>query len=417
MKRVWVDLTTSHQDVGRTAHGTLRVERGIVGALAERGDPRIGFVVFEQKLGRFQALSAHEAARIATTPARPARDRELVPVWKRRIWGMETRLRRLLSPSPPMKCPGPGEEVPFRPGETILFIGEHNRHNFAHLAELKQTQRLALVFLFYDLLRVLEDDDPRLRHGPPNSLPATDFMVREATLFLSISRFSAEILQNHLVRRGAPPRPIVPIRLSGHPPVTSAHAEPVPDLRPGGFVLSVGDVVHRKNHRLLVRVWAALIAKGLAVPILVIVGRSDLEGNALVRSVRLDPGLCSLVRFLPNVNDAALLWLYRSCRYTVFPSLLEGFGLPVAESLSQGKACLASSAAAIPEAGQGAATTLDPTDAAAWEAAVIRLNDDAALAEEEARVARLFHPVTWADAAEEIVSILTHHGHLNGEPA
>jgi glycosyltransferase involved in cell wall biosynthesis len=188
----------------------------------------------------------------------------------------------------------------------------------------------------------------------------------------------------------------------------------MPDLLPGGFVLSVGDVVHRKNHRLFVQVWAALAASGAFVPTLVIVGRIDLEGNALVRSVGQHPRLRSLIRFMPNANDAALLCLYRNCRYTAFPSLLEGFGLPVADSLSHEKVCLASSAASIPDAGQGAAITLDPADASAWEAEAIRLNDNTALAEEEARVVRLFRPVTWSDSAEEIGSALTRHGHLSG---
>ena len=70
------------------------------------------------------------------------------------------------------------------------------------MAELKKTKQLAFVFLFYDLLTVLEDDDPRLRLGPPDGLPQTNFMVREATLFPAISQFSAGILQSHLLPGG-----------------------------------------------------------------------------------------------------------------------------------------------------------------------------------------------------------------------
>ncbi len=417
MRKCWVDLTTSHQDIGRTAHGTLRVERGIVGALAALGDPRIGFVVFDPKMRRFQAISAQAAWRIVTAPTVPDRDRELASVWTRRLWGLQARLRRFWPSAYPAHLPEAGMEEPFSSGDTVFFPGEHGRHDFAHLAELKKTANLAFVFLFYDLLTVLEDHDPRLRLGPPDALPQTDFMVREATLFLSISRFSADILQSHLIRRGAPLRPIEPIRLAGHRIAVSDPASPVPDLVPGGFVLSVGDVVHRKNHKLLVQVWSELVASGGFVPTLVLVGRIDLEGNALVRTIWQDPRLRGSIRFMPNVNDAALLWLYRNCRYTVFPSLQEGFGLPVAESLSHGKVCLASGASAIPEAGQGGAITLDPTDPTAWTTEIIRLNDDTALGEEEVRAARLFRPVTWFDTAEEIIAILTRHGHLSDPPA
>ena len=396
-----MDLTTSYQDQGRPAHGTLRVERGIIAALAERRNPAIGFVAFER--GAFKALSADEAWRIATAPTRPERERELATVWKRRAWAMQGRIRRRLTWRRPAPPAAPRE--PFGPDEILFLPGEHDRHDFAHLAELKQRTRLALTFLFYDLLSVLADDDPRLLQADPTGLPQSEFIAREAALVLTISRFSAGELRGFLGRRASSSPPVVPIRLAGRLP-SAARAAPVPGLAPGRFVLSVGDVVHRKNHALLVQVWASLAAKSVALPTLVIVGRIDLEGNGLVRSVKRDKVLRETVRFMPNVDDGALLWLYQHCRYTVFPSLLEGFGLPVAESLSHGKVCLASSAAAIPEAGQGAALTLSPADAAAWATEVARLNDDSALATEAARVARLFRPITWSDTASDILEAI-----------
>jgi hypothetical protein len=132
MKQLWVDLTTSYQGVGRTAHGTLRVERALVGALAERGDPRIGFVAFNQAMGRFRILPAHEASRIVTAPTPPEPDREPVSIWRRRIWGMKARLRRWQSPAPPAKRPESNGEEPFSPEDTVLFSGEHSRQDFGY---------------------------------------------------------------------------------------------------------------------------------------------------------------------------------------------------------------------------------------------------------------------------------------------
>jgi glycosyltransferase involved in cell wall biosynthesis len=110
---------------------------------------------------------------------------------------------------------------------------------------------------------------------------------------------------------------------------------------------------------------------------------------------------------LANADDAELRWLYENCRFTVFASHAEGFGLPVAESLARGKACLASNAMSIPEAGQGLAIHLDPTDAAAWRAAAQRLiDDDAELAAREAAVRAQFRVWTWTDTADDALAAL-----------
>jgi glycosyltransferase involved in cell wall biosynthesis len=401
--RLWVDITTSVEDIGRIPHGTLRVERGIAAAMTELNDGCIGFVAFDRREGRFFELSRQVADEIVTASTEPERTRELAGVWKRRAWAMQGRATRLFSFSalarPAVSVPA---DVPFADGDTLLLPSEHDRHDFACLTRLKRTRHLKLAFVFYDLLRVLNDDDPKLAALDPTGLPQTEFMVREADLLLPISHYSARILREHLRRRGASSVPVEPIRLAADMLPAANPPEPIAGLVPGGFVLSVGDVVHRKNHKLLVQVWSTLIANGIPVPTLAIVGRIDMEGNAIVRSVRRDPRLSDIVRFLPNVSDAALLWLYRNCRYTVFPSLLEGFGLPVAESLRYGKVCLASSNAAIPEAGQGAAVSLDPLNADAWAAEVARLNDPAALAAAERRISESFRTVTWSDTVADI---------------
>ena len=128
-----------------------------------------------------------------------------------------------------------------------------------------------------------------------------------------------------------PAPPIVTVRLANRL-LRSGSSRAVYGLTAGAFVLSVGDVVLRKNHALLVRVWRLLDRRGVQLPKLVIAGRNDPEGADLVGSVRADPDWRDRILFLANVDDEALGWLYARARFTVFPSFLEGFGLPVAES-------------------------------------------------------------------------------------
>jgi glycosyltransferase involved in cell wall biosynthesis len=59
------------------------------------------------------------------------------------------------------------------------------------------------------------------------------------------------------------------------------------------------------------------------------------------------------VRWLRHVDDETLLRAYRDCRFTVYPSLMEGFGLPIAESLAHGKPCVCGGNGALGEVARG----------------------------------------------------------------
>jgi hypothetical protein len=108
------------------------------------------------------------------------------------------------------------------------------------------------------------------------------------------------------------------------------------------------------------------------------------------------------IRVLHDLTDAELATLYRGCLFTLFPSFVEGWGLPVGESLSYGKPCIASDASAIPEVGGALVDYLDPHNLRSGVAAVRRfLQDRPALAARQAEIERDFRPRGWAAVGEE----------------
>ena len=163
--------------------------------------------------------------------------------------------------------------------------------------------------------------------------------ARRADLVLTSTRAEADRIAR--VRPGLSGK-VVPVGLSVPESFRDRRpADPGLGLEPGGFLLCVGRLNVRKNVGRLV---AAVLAGGLvtAERPLVVVGEPD--GKA----AGLPPG-DARVRFLGGVDDGALAWLYENCRLFVFPSLDEGFGLPVVEAALAGAPMLLSDIPAFRE--------------------------------------------------------------------
>ena len=127
----------------------------------------------------------------------------------------------------------------------------------------------------------------------------------------------------------------------------------------------------------------------------------------LMQQLRNTNFLDGRILLVSHPNDAELAALYRGCLFTVFPSLYEGWGLPVTESLTFGKPCVISNATSLPEAGGRLARYFDPENIA--EATrVIRetIEDRAALAAWEQRIASEFSPVAWDVSAQALIGAL-----------
>jgi glycosyltransferase involved in cell wall biosynthesis len=145
------------------------------------------------------------------------------------------------------------------------------------------------------------------------------------------------------------------------------------DLTPDGFWLAVGTIEPRKNYRLLLDVYAQLIARlpGHVSP-LCIAGQPGWVESSLAPRIR-QLGLDDHVRCLGFVEDTELAALYRGCFAFVYPSLYEGFGLPVVEALACGAAVVAMRSTSLPEVVGGAGMLVAPGSPAAFLAAMKQL--------------------------------------------
>ena len=176
---------------------------------------------------------------------------------------------------------------------------------------------------------------------------------------------------------------------------------PLPQEISGPFVLHVGDLHERRN---LATVMDAVIGArrpfgGAAAVSLVLAGVDRGVGDGLC-AIAAGAGVPEAVVRLGPVSEDLLLALYRCATALVYPSLYEGFGLPVLEAMACGTPVIASRAASIPEVLGDAGFLLDPHDAGAWTAAIVNVvNDDDRRAQMRSKGLARASEFSWARTA------------------
>ncbi|MBI4806404.1 MAG: glycosyltransferase family 4 protein [Desulfovibrio sp.] len=167
-------------------------------------------------------------------------------------------------------------------------------------------------------------------------------------------------------------------------------------VTPGEYWLCVGTIEPRKNQKALFEALAALPGKRQ----LVLAGGRGWLMDDMARMVS-ELGVASRVKLTGYVDDEELAWLYANCLGFVYPSLFEGFGLPVLEAMSLGAPVITSNVSSLPEVAGDAAILVDPLDTGAIAAAMARLEGDGSLRASlrEAGLARAAS-FSWESAAQ-----------------
>jgi glycosyltransferase involved in cell wall biosynthesis len=171
---------------------------------------------------------------------------------------------------------------------------------------------------------------------------------------------------------------------------------------PEPYILSVGDLVPRKNQVRLLKAFEELLRFYPDLPHhLVLVGKDGWYGSR-VRKAAERSGLANRIHFTGFVSDEELMRFYGGCDFFVFPSLYEGFGLPILEAMASGRAVACSDGSAMPEVADSSALLFNPESV---EEMTLAMRDLALDPELRARVARLgaqhASAYSWRNAAEK----------------
>jgi glycosyltransferase involved in cell wall biosynthesis len=149
-------------------------------------------------------------------------------------------------------------------------------------------------------------------------------------------------------------------------------------LTPRGYFLFFGALEPKKN---IGRLLEAYLSAGTATPLVIVGGKGwKSEGELGLLQLRGEPaGDGPRIRRIDYLPFGTLQRLIRGARAVLFPSLSEGFGLPVAEAMALGTATLTSTEASLPEIAGDAAVLVDPYDVQAIAQGIRRLDQDAEL--------------------------------------
>jgi glycosyltransferase involved in cell wall biosynthesis len=175
-------------------------------------------------------------------------------------------------------------------------------------------------------------------------------------------------------------------------------------LRPNHFVLFVSTIEPRKGHALVWKVWRRLMAEGVPQAEdfkLVFVGRIGWMVDDLLSEMRTDLQVAGRVLLIQEADDDLLAILYRHAAFCVYPSMYEGYGLPLLEAFSHGKGVLASTGGALPELAQELSPCIDPTDVQAWYEVMKKWIQTPEVRDSyEREIKKRFRHSTWSEVAE-----------------
>ena len=291
----------------------------------------------------------------------------------------------------------------FTSGDVLISLGlDWDYPYYKKFYSLRVLQGVKVVTCCYDLIPVLY---PQYCVNDVASLFTSYFLdvADGSDLVLCISQQSQKDLNGMLDQTGGakPETHVFPLGDNVPLKATEEVSAAVMEICQKPFILFVSSIERRKNHEVLYRAYHLLCAQGKyeKLPRLIFVGMQGWGVNELMKDIELDPLVRGLIVQLNHISDVELRALYDAAQFCVFPSLYEGWGLPVGEALSLGKAVISSNRGSLPEVGGDVVRYIDPWSPQIWADEMYKMATDKEWRSSwETKVRSKYKPRKWIDA-------------------
>lgn len=249
------------------------------------------------------------------------------------------------------------------------------------------------AYLIHDLIPIRHPEFTTA-HKVARHRQRVEQALRHASGIIATSRQVADDLRDFAASSGLPIPPLLITPIAGAPLPREPIAQP---LRHPLF-LAIGTVEARKNYDTLLRAWSVLIDRmGESAPHLVIAGNSGVRVGKVRAALRADPRLDRFVTVRSGLDDAQIGRLMAQARAVLFPSLAEGFGLPLVEALQHAVPVIASDLPIFHELGQSIPTFVPPCDAERWAQHIAQYCGDSPENDRQVALMPTFVPHRWED--------------------
>ena len=416
---IWIDLTDFMDWKGHFT-GIQRVEYELASRFAKRKNVKFFFyhpikgsfietsfdpIVHKAKVasGEIKLTSKEEARQVRASKRLSQKMKEAIPHDARmRLVKIKGKLQQLRESSP--------FEIahPFEENDLMLVLG--GNWAFAtfmpSLEKIKQgIKGLKSVHVLYDFIPVLYPAFFPL--AMEKSYEKYIKKVLEQSNFsLAISENTKKDAYKYAENNGIKPNKVTAFRLGDDFVKIPPEKPDEVDVNGGDFIFCVGTFEIRKNHQLFYYAIKLAKEKGIGLPKVIIVGKKGWLSDTTMHLFKLDNKLKDSIKIMHRCSDKEMAWLYENCMFTVYPSYYEGWGLPIAESLSYGKMCLASSSSSMPEVGGDLIDYFSPFDSGEFVDKINQYLDKKKLKKAEEKIKKNYKKTTWDDTYKQVQEII-----------
>ncbi|MCH7310294.1 glycosyltransferase family 1 protein [Acinetobacter sp. ANC 4805] len=297
----------------------------------------------------------------------------------------------------------------FRDGDLIISVGQNLGSSEMRAFEIiKKKINIELKLLCHDLIPI---NYPEFFLSQNTSLFSRymNQTIKVVDHFYCNSEFTKTELSEYHTKMGVnqPPMTVVTLGCDLYmKQITDNKSDLLKSIMNQPYLLFVSTIEIRKNHNLIYQMYLKLLEQGVQnLPPVYFVGRRGWKVEALLNNLDNDSRIKDKIRILDNVSDSDLIQLYKHCWFTLYPSFIEGYGLPVAESLSFGKFCLSSNAGSLTEVGKEYIDYADPHQLDQWaEKFLFLINHPEYVAEKEKQIRDQYRPTSWEECSKEILN-------------
>lgn len=323
-------------------------------------------------------------------------------------WRLSKGFRGGAEAFPDRQAPSCLIEQSVAPNSMIISLGAGWETDYTGIKELARLQNCKVAAFIHDIFVITDTHYTGFNKTKAMRFRRwLDYTLQNYDILICSSAFVKDQLEIYANSKALTPNiEIVPLAHEFRAPRESERVklrDMVTDLARHKFALCVGTVEVRKNLIQLLKAWDEVRqVKDIEPPKLVLAGGKGWKVDDVYDFLKETSSAGGTIIVIDSPSDAELMFLYERCAFTIFPSLLEGWGLPIGESLWFGKPVICANNASMPEVGKDLATYFDHRQPRSLFAAIKGMIEHPAALPENIRD----HLTTWDDTAAALCGAL-----------